>query len=78
MKFVKIGYGEIKINGGKKMINLRLDKNAQYDILEGDFERKMWLFETKDGYDVMCVLPDRYVYSGENRQVGLFKKANMV
>lgn len=72
MKFTKIGTGiNTQTKTGKYAIHLTLDKDAQKQILNHDFEKGIWLFETvnkagKKYHSVMCPMPDDYEINFEN------------
>lgn len=75
--FTKIGAGFIHTSKkGTKSIHLVLDKEAQRQLLNHDFEKGVYIFKSdkpgKDGnpwYSVMVSMPDDYQYQQATSEV---------
>jgi len=79
-KFAKIGTGiDTKTKTGKKAIHLTLDKDSQEKIMNHDFEKGIWLFESenklgKKYWSVNCPMPDNYEINYDNLAKNWAKK----
>jgi len=80
MYFTKIGTGvNTNTKKGKTAIKLTLDKDAQKQILNHDFENGVWLFKSmnsagKEYWSVNCPMPDNYKINYDNMAKNWAKK----